>query len=862
MNPRMEADFDLLDSSLQPGLNVIEADAGTGKTWTLAHLVPRLLISGQVERLDQLLLVSFTEDATRELAGRVRATLADLLDSLLTLHPRPDQCPDLTDLLERARQAAEDQKAMGRAMLLSALLRLEEKERLRRLRGLLAARLDADRLVVGTIHSLCRRVLDDEGFLCGMPSGFEVTPQTHDLRAQALRDVWRQDLAPDPLLAALCQGWTAKNASWSLEKDAEAWDRLRSADSEALMPEPLTLDQAKAACSQALSALRALEDGLSDLEKLLRAPGLGLNTAGKRMDIPWLAKLWEGLDPNAPSVVALQGAQSLTSWDGWVRKDKGRTNQATRAELALHPLIQAADALGSACEDLAWAWRGHALKAARRRLDQRLREANQVSFNGLVEGLAAALQGPQGDELAQRLRKRWKLALVDECQDTDQRQLAIFEAVFNRPGELDCALVLIGDPKQSIYSFRGADLDAYERVRDRPGVQILRLSTARRPAADLVRALNRLFDRARPHPLASPALALPEAIPARGEDELPLPQDAGKRLVAVLAPPECAQLWSNADKWRAGSAEAAARAVATLLGRPVADQGHVRPGDCAFLVRDRRQAQALRQALDALHIPSVLRDNGDVFDGGLAAELRTLLDAVLKPGQNGRHRDALATRLLGFDATQLRSLEGPPEDAWLERFRAWRRTWEQEGVAALLERLDRDAGLRLNLAGLPDGERLLTDLVHLEELLAKEEAAQNLSPERLLRWFDACTDETGGGEPPAEARLRRLETDSAAVQILTVHGAKGLEFDYCFLPFLWCTQAPDASEPRVIRLDNGTSALAEPSRLDANTRMRLNEEACRRSLEEELRLAYVALTRAKRRVWLLAGWLGYGPGRS
>jgi exodeoxyribonuclease V beta subunit len=852
-------EFDLLNTRIQPGLNVIEAGAGTGKTWSISHLVPRLLIKGDVERLDQILMVSFTDEATRELAERVRAVLAGLVQALLDQDPRPDQAADLPGLLERARRSAEARGRAGEAILLKALSLQAPEDQGRRLRALLAARLDADRLVVSTIHALCKRILGDEGFLCSSPSGFEVATDLSEARRRALSDVWRRDLAPDPMLAGL-----AEAQGWKLDDDAKAWRLLEPTDGEELYPVPPSLPQAKAALTDLLAALRVLAGGLPGMEALLR--GLTLNKAGKDLDFKGMAARLEALDPGAPSAQDLALLETLSSPQDWIRK-AGKANLAARARIGEGAMAGAAVRAQSAVLALQWAWRGHALAQARGRLDAGLKDANSLSYNDLIARVDRALAGSNGEELARRLRSRWKLALVDESQDTDRRQLAIFEAVFNRPGELDTALVLIGDPKQSIYGFRGADLAAYEGVRDREGVPLHRLTLTHRSARGLVQALNRLF--ASPDPLASPALAVPEATAAKDDSDLPLPVGETRRLIASLVDERDSADWQFSAGRLNLAAQAAAAALSDLLGRPLPHPGaeksataSVLPGDCAVLTRDRRQALAMRQALADLGIPSVVRDDSDVLAGEAASELHSLLQALLSPGQRGLRRAALATRLLGLDAARLDALAQTEEDAWAGRMLDWGLVWRERGIAALLARLDAEAGVSLRLAGLSVGERLLTDLRHLGELLQAEEAERRLAPMQLLRWFRNGMAEADGPGQASALHLRRLEADGSAVQVLTVHRAKGLEFDYCFLPFLWDAKAPDASDPRVVRLPGGGRALADPRWLDPGERERLHAEGCWQSLEESLRLAYVALTRARRRIWLLAGWIGYAGGAS
>jgi exodeoxyribonuclease V beta subunit len=841
-------EFNLCHTPIPKGLSIIEASAGTGKTWTLAHLLPRLIVEGRIQALKEALMVSFTEDSTRELSERARKAIVDLAQLLLKQDPRPSASPDLPGLIRRAIQSAPESET-GLRQLLELLLAQPAAELAQRVRLILKAQLDCDRLSVSTIHALCRGILGDEAFLCGMPAGFEVVPDISEWRAQALRDTWRAGLAPDPVLALL-----AVREDWKISDDVQACRLVEPLEAPRFHPQPLSLPEAKAAFALALERVKACAAQITGLEAMLL--GLGqenLNLKGKERSLQgWDAAL-AGMDCGAPESADLDRLAWLAEAKACVRATSKANKEAIREILAL-PLVQASQAAQGAILDLGWAWRCHGIQGARQRQSAALARLNALSYDDLIARLHGALQGPSGEILAQRLRARWKVALVDESQDTDPRQMAIFEALFNRRTELDGSLLLMGDPKQAIYGFRGADLQTYEDTRDRePKAPKSELSKTFRSAPGLVEALNALWDR--PRPLASQRLELPKAIPAKNDADLPLPAGEAARFAWSLVAEDDHATWGKAQARLALAANAAAMALHDLL-----DKDGVLPGDCAVLTRTNAQATEVRDALRAHGIPSVLRDDGDVLHCDEAKELASLCRAALHPGSSPARRAALGTRLCGMDSLALAQLGAEEDESWLRRFADLGETWRRQGVAAFMARLDQEQGLGLRLAEDPGGERRLTDFRHLAEWLQAEEAEHRLAPERLLHRMESAMAEQAQGTP-ADARLQRLEQDGSAVQILTVHRSKGLQFPYVFCPYLWDARSLNHSGLRLCRTGPGRSLL-NPRMLDDEERVAREAEADWDRLEEDLRLAYVALTRAERRNWVLAGWIGMSDGKS
>ena len=825
------ANFDLRTTDVPTGLSVIEASAGTGKTWTISHLVPRLLVDGVVSGIGDVCLVTFTEDAARELGEQTRRQLATLVEHA-----------------DASTQPAEHQQGMR--LLLDRLGALPDPERDTAVLRLRLALDESDQLTVSTIHAFCKQVLGAEGFLCGMPAGFEVLPDPGDAQSDAVKDTWRTDLGADSLLAAV-----AAHGKWSVENDLKAWRSLTRRRSTRMDPEPLSLQDARDGVAQALEHLQATRADIRRLREIAGRDAVSLNRSAQnpgedsvaQLDT-WHAKL-EAMDPQQPPADIFHVATRLARATSWFSR-RGTVGRAASDEAGALPIVAAAGAVEASLGVTGWAWLAHLNQAAERRYERSLRRTNAVTYDGLIRHLHRALcAGPNRAALAQRLSEKWTVGLIDESQDTDQQQVDIFRAIFDR-GREPGRLILVGDPKQAIYSFRGGDLDAYLSARPTDDARISSLATTYRSAPGLVTALNALFGRSRA--FATPDLSYPVATAARRDEELPLPDDGHGRLVAWVIPNADTEDWTRAQPRRARAAACTATAIVDLLDRTMgAGATRVNPSHVAVLTRTNLEARLVHEALRARRVPSVVRDDGDVMQSGTASDLAAILKAVLSPTHPGWRRAAMATRLFGYDSAMLAALTTADADRWLNNFSTWNDLWHRHGIAALMARLEADSGATLRLARAPTGARHLTDLRHLVELLQAREAEGQHAPIKLLQWFEGERMSESSSE---DERLHRLEEDGDAVQVVTVHRAKGLEFDFVYCPYLWSVLSDARVTDRLlIRRDNGW-VLADGTQRDNQTEHRASTAE---RLREDVRLAYVALTRARRRVTLLAGPLGY-----
>jgi len=471
-----------------------------------------------------------------------------------------------------------------------------------------------------------------------------------------------------------------------------------------------------------------------------------------------------------------------------------------------------------------------------------------LGFDDLLRKLADVLksEGSRGP-LAERIRTRFGAALIDEFQDTDETQYAIFRNAFD-----GCPLFLIGDPKQSIYRFRGADIHAYLQASESAERKYTLLENYR-STASYVRAVETLFTRATdPFLVPESDIGFPKVTAALAPDPVGgLANDGGAALE---------WWWVDGTLGVGGKFIAKGQAYA-LLFRDIANEiGRLRADGLAFnsvaiLVRSNSEALQAKGVLDGARIPAVVAGDADVLNAEECNELLRLVAAIASPTDGRAVRAAMATVLWGSTANEIAvTLREDGEAQMLavsEAFTTSRDTWRTRGAAAAIGAVLAERRAAERMVALPDGERRTTNLRHLVELVHEAWATEGLSPDGMAAWV--ARERTVPNTP--DRRELRLETDSEAVQILTMHKAKGLQFDVVFCPSLWSYREP-SDGPLGVK-----TALAD---VDGDPVFDLGSEAIAERLQaqmdenkaESLRLTYVALTRAVHRCYVAWGAIG------
>ena len=812
---------------------LVEASAGTGKTYALTTLVARLIVESGW-RIDKLLVVTFTIAATGELRSRIRGTLRDALNAARGVAKGDPQARDLIDRWRSERIDA----ALVESRLTVALR-------------------DFHRANVMTIHGFCQRALTEFAFDARIPFGFSVSGDDKVDVAAALGDFWRKHMAPEPV--PLLE--VAKSDGLVLGMLTE-WVAAHHAKPSVIRG-PVASDYASAidARREAFQAARAAWDDAEQRKRFLEALETLIWNRNENADR--LSEVLDAFGANDPDRLPLRhagyfGRHALSS----------RLRKRPPQQLPDIPLYGRFDELGGITDTVRQLWisgrRRLLLEEAKSSLRHNTWKYRRLSFNALLTELDRALEGEHGAALAQRIRARYPVALIDEFQDTDRLQASIFEKIYPAEGVPPATapakggLMIVGDPKQSIYRFRGADVFAYLGASaHRRNVRKLSLTRNYRSKPALVRAVNAVFKRVNP-------FLRPEQIQFE-EVQAATRQSDGLRTRDQRVDPKPFQLRlfpgaEDGKPWNKGdlnvvAAERAADEIAQLLTlardrkATLKSNGNSKVlvgGDIAVLVRTGNQGRTIAHKLRVRGVQTVEMGIDSVFETLEASQLRHLLRALATdPAEynfTSLLRGALATDLFGLGMRELGDLQSD-DDTW-GRWTTWardsHRTWDERGIATLIRRLlfAEETNCAARLLEYPDGTRRLTNVLHLTELMQQAEAGERLSPQGLVDWLARAAAHPESGN---EGTQLRLESDEHLVKIVTIHRSKGLEFPVVFCPFAWDgSQKPRTARTAEYHEHDGSVAVVDlnPS-AEAVAREWIEEQA------DELRLLYVALTRAK-----------------
>ena len=872
------------------GSRLIEASAGTGKTWTIAALYLRLVLGhGEADAVSgdatafsrplvpsEILVMTFTRAATRELSDRIRSRLLQAARCF-----RGEQSPEASDtFLIGLLGAFADDKARNNAAWRLAM-----------------AAESMDDAAIHTIDSWCQRMLREHAFDSGCLFDEELSSNEAAMLAEASQDYWRQQLYPlsgEPLDQALLV-W---NDIGALTKDAKD---LARHDVPASAGEGSLADLLVAVLAERATVLARLKDGW-----VARAERMGQWIDAQMASVPcafdgrklapryyrdWLTILSEwAADPEADDLDMKTGATRFTPAGMLGTTKAGASISLPDDFTAFEQLMKDLAGLLPPAARL----RLHAAACISNRMAKLKRQTGTYGFADMLTRLDLALDSEQNGEAATRLRDRmltqYPVALVDEFQDTSPVQSRIFDRLYriadNAPGT---ALLLIGDPKQSIYGFRGADIHSYLMARKKTEGRHYLLGTNHRSTEAVVNAVNHLLG----HPEARagegafmyrldagdgqpPVNPLPFlAVNARGRSEAFVTSQGPVSAMTLALDADL----RSAESSRRGFAARFAERIVTLLNdvqAGFAESGkafeRLRPADIAILVRTGREAAAVQRELRKRRVASVyLSDKDSVFASAEAHDLLHWLKAVASPLDVRLARTALATRTAGLSMDELLRLARNDEafDTRTEQLRQLHGIWQQQGVLTMLRRSLHLLELPMRWLGAapsaavlaeintddmvfpqagigagspPDGERRLTNFLHLAELL-QVAAAQLDGEQALIRWL---AEQVSGDIPGGDEQVVRLESDADLVQVITMYKAKGLEYPLVFLPFVSSFRPVDRKGTTALSLANEDG--------ERSLHLHLSDEqfavADKDRHREDLRLLYVGLTRARHAVWV------------
>ena len=837
--------FDVYDCELR-GTRLVEASAGTGKTWALCGLFLRLLLEQQ-RLVSSILVVTFTNAATAELRDRIRARICETLARL-----RGDAPADADPFVDRLLQGLREQHGMADDAMV---------------RQLELALHSFDEASIFTIHGFCQRALADMPLAAGQPMALALLADDTELQLRVAQDFWRRGIAGAALSPALadhlldCRDSPETLRRLLARRLAKPLAQLRwppGLDNVAPPPSDDELLAAHARARATWAAERAAVIAIVD-EALPRLNG----GVYKPASVATACASWDELLARADGVDSLQGLDKLD-----LLSAARLVPKKDHAPPAAHAFFDQAAALLAlhAARDEALALQR--LRLLRDWLDsgpQALRDAKKaqrvIAFDDMLANLHRCLAASGGAALAALLRQRFGAALIDEFQDTDPLQYAIFDAIY---AGSDAPVCLVGDPKQAIYSFRHADLHTYLRAKARADAHST-LADNQRSSRELLAAQNALFganleafllDGLRYQPVAfgdKPRTAFSDrsAAPRAALQLWQLPcGDDGQLLPKALA----VQAALGACAGEIVRLINAGRAGEIRLG-----ERELRAGDIAVLVRSHAHGRAMRRALAQLGVASVELSQASLYDSAEAADIERLLAALLEPTRMPLLRAALATELMGLDAAALQalSLDEAALLDWVNRFAAHRETWMQQGIAPMMRRWMRAEGVSGRLLARADGERRLTNLLHLIECL-NEAALDHPGPEALLRWLQRQRRE----HRHDDAAQLRLESDRDLVQVVTIHKSKGLEYPVVFCPLLWDGHPGRRTSGEGLEYHDGGDAVFDFRTPDKAEKLRIDAQLALQRDAETVRLIYVALTRAVQRCYLVVGTYVQGKGAS
>jgi exodeoxyribonuclease V beta subunit len=804
MAMRERGSFDISATAIVPQTTLLEASAGTGKTFTIEGLYLRLAIEIGVAA-SRILVCTFTKAATRELRARIRTRLRNARDEL-----RSGQIldPALANCAQNPGEA---------------------------LRRAAAALADFDTAQIFTIHGFCSRVLSEHAFESG--EGFDIGQTGEGARyaRRSARDYARRTGVQAPV-SSLCLALSGRN----LEEDCFEAYRLRGADRDMpLRPEFEAWDDPAGMEKTIGGILGAIADSWRresvEVLDFLRDKSRANAPLRNNADLVERAMndLAKGSRPGAETTFAI-GVLARAFIDDNCNKRSKQAAPHFEVSLFCDEFISAIDVVETTLV------RGFMI-GADAAIDEFCAAAGAIDYDGLLYKTARALRAGGESSLASVLRAKYVAGLVDEFQDTDSLQWEIFSRIFADERHY---FYLIGDPKQSIYRFRGADVGSYllaaERARN-----ILTLGTNWRSDAPLVGAVNAVFSRT-PRPFGEgigffPSRPSGAIDPARVFD--PGPELAKEPLHFVVLGGD-GPIGSAHVREQYLMANLCADIVALLTRGATIGTRPVEGGDIAVIVRTHAQAGVVRRALADVGVQAVEESDESVFDSEEAAAFSDLLAAALSRDDPREVKWVLSGLFFGEDAESLVALR-EDDAAWrgiLDAFRDFSVSWEKFGVLRAFRELESRTGMRAKILSRPGGERVATNLLHVAELSGAAERGGKLDPAALCRWLDGMRlDETSR---PKEGCEIRLESDAKAVRVLTGHKSKGLEFPIVFLPFLLERKKRD-NRHYLLSRENGRRVLwIAPKALVPDGAFADDDRELR---EEEVRLLYVQLTRARSR---------------
>ena len=816
------------------GIMLIEASAGTGKTYTITNLYLRHILDGKATT--DILVVTFTNAATEELRGRIRARLFEALQLFLQKTDSSDAF--LNQLLLQFQGLSEDTQQRF-------ILRLQ-----------LALR-SMDEAAISTIHSFCARVLKDHALAGNQYFDNKLLLDEDELWQAAKRDWWRKEtyLLDEAELQLL------NSAIKNFDAFSDWLEDIRKKPNSMRLPPSITSLQS------IFQRLKSLEQALlnladswhDDIADILRNSPV-LSQSAK---LPYHKDNIDAFVNQIGNYFSSKQALPLPRNFHYLATDVLRENskpskrgQDTNLE---HVFFESVNEINRSIETLIAELKPAALTNASNFITQQVKQLKQsrrlLSYQDQLDLLLQAIQNDTGQVLTRLIRQQFPVAMIDEFQDTDATQYEIFKSIYFKQDNLN--LTLIGDPKQAIYSFRGGDIFTYMQAKQLPGIQHYSLQTNWRSHSALVNAVNCFFNFRQDSFIYSDAIEFNPANSSPSNSAITLNIDGQSQpAITVWEIPRNAELKPlNKTDASALLNAATANEIARLInggqhGGITIDDRNLQSGDIAVLVRSAFQGESLRQVLEQKGINAVTIGKDRVFQSDEAQGLLVLLGGVEHCGDRQLIRRALTSNLLNLDYQAIADI-AQSDVRWqqlVEQFQQLHQLWQSRGFIPMFQQLLQAFELGQKLAGRDQAERRLTNLLHLVELI-QQQSSTSAGMKNLLSWFKRQMDEQGSEETEL-----RLESDRELVKIVTIHKSKGLEYPVVFLPYLWSCKSLLANKDGIVHFHNEQGEAFLDLGSDDFSKHLITADKER--LAEDIRLLYVALTRARSKVYLAWGEAG------
>lgn len=797
------------------GISLVEASAGTGKTYNITSLYVRAVLEkGLIP--SQILVMTYTEAATAELKLRIRNRLKESLAIIESGEAGEDIF--YTDLLAQQYQ--------------------EAKEKLEH------AIEQFDEAAIFTIHGFCTRVLTEYSLQFGIAPKFDLLTDKSEVLQDCVDSYWRafiQDAETDSDTYFVLDYLTDIN--FGPDELRLILDRILSHPYAEIVPAGLKI-------SELANQATALKDIFMEVQhcwKKEKEAFQELYFSG------WLSGTYYKKDKHQEDwdnfVNWVEGEKVSINYSERLKKfgekihTSGKKKSPDIPEFELCKQVEAYMMLADELKLLKPAFIQNSIQTVQADFENLKEDLNVLTYNDLLETVEQGLENDTSGRLSTLLSEKYPLALVDEFQDTDPIQYGIFRRIYGN--RKDKALFMIGDPKQAIYGFRGADIFTYlEAKSDADEQQSYHLDYNYRSNSRMIEGVNEVFNSSNSpfliknlnyHSISFPASKTDDEYVYRANDEAVTPF----QVITI----EDETLTKKPDFNEQIYHDVTNEIIELLSGEYKLNDREVQEKDIAVLVRKGIQGEEIQARLREKGIKSVLRSRTSVFSTQEASELFILLKAIQKSGYEPGIRAALSTELLGYKATDFQHLLNN-EQEWslvVEKFLKLKDDWEKKGIAATIEQIMKLFKVQQNLISQKNAERRFTNLIHLSELLEKSEREHKIEGKTLLKWYFG---KLNADHSDSEDEELRLESDEDLIQISTIHASKGLQYPIVLCPFMWDSGSSIQNGDVFKFYENGRVHIDISEKTDHPNKEEDKALAQLQSNAEDVRLAYVALTRA------------------